>query len=93
MSATYLSPPQPPKPPSLVVTIFSMFARHIISSLVGVGIAAGAVQEDERTQAVTIGLSVAVWALNAGWGWWQSRKHAQIAQARVVAAAQTGVVK
>lgn len=81
------------KPPGILVTFFSMIARHGATALAGALAGYGVIQGSQKQEFADVALSAAVWGLTVTWSWYEKSKATKVTNARVVAAAETGIVK
>jgi hypothetical protein len=90
MSQTDLTPIQPP---SLLASMVSDLGQHLLQIAAGSLGTWGVLDKDHQTQFVEIGMSLLMAGLAYGWRQYQHSLHSANADARVVQAAVTGVVK
>lgn len=70
--------------PSFVLSIASSFLRHGLTVAAGALAADGAIQKDQTTQFVAVGMSVGLWATALLWSYVEKRLNHSAAVAAVV---------
>lgn len=59
-------------------TVIAGQVRHLIGYAAGILLGVGAIQQSQEAQFISIGTSIAMWAIVASWSWWQKKGQADI---------------
>jgi hypothetical protein len=67
---------------STLELVAGLTARHVLTGIAGSLVTVGAIHPGaDESSFVTIGSGIAVWAVGAGWSWWQKTGQQQVAAA------------